>query len=123
MNKPMLGRPPGQNTLAFADLIELWTWLLVVLISGVSLAALGLTLLRAPMAAPLVLCFIALHWLLLWRVLLRRRWACIFSSLYGWLFFYPVGGTPGWWHVMGAVLMSVIAASVIAARRELTSGW
>jgi hypothetical protein len=123
MNETMLGRPPGRNTLAFADLIELWTWLLVVLISGVALAALGLTLLRAPVAAPLVLCCIALHWLLLWRVLLRRRWACMFSSLYGWLFFYPCGGSPYWWHVVGAALMSAVAASVIAGWRELTCGW
>jgi hypothetical protein len=87
------------------------------------LGVLGAILLLAPVAAPLVLCCIALHWLLLWRVLLRRRWACMFSSLYGWLFFYPYGGTPGWWHAGGAALLSVVAASVIAARRELTRGW
>lgn len=119
----MFGRRPGQNTLAFTDLIELWTWLLVVFISGVGLGVLGAALRLAPLAVPLVFCLIVLHWLLLWRVLLRRRWACMFSSLYGWLFFYPFWGNPGWWHAAGAIFVTMLAASVIAAWQELTSGW
>jgi hypothetical protein len=120
----VFGRPNGRNILVFTDVIELWTWLLVVFLSGVSVVLLPALLLEWPFLAVLsVPCFILLHGLLLWRVLLRRRWACMLSSLYGWLFFFPYPGVPAWWSVTGAWLLSVVAASVIVGWRELTGGW
>ena len=120
----VFGRPGGRNILVFADVIELWTWLLVVFLSAVAVIALPVLLIEWPLAAVLsVPCFILLHGLLLWRVLLRRRWACMVSSLYGWLFFFPYPGVPPGWSMAGAWLLSVVAASVIVGWRELTDGW
>jgi hypothetical protein len=120
----VLGRPGGRNILVFTDLIELWTWLLVVFLSSVAVIALPALLMDWPLAAVLAVpCFILLHVLLLWRVLLRRRWACMLSSFYGWLFFFPYPGVPHAWSMAGAWLLSVIAASVIVGWRELTDGW
>src|SRR5262249_55987253 len=83
----VFGRPGGRNVLIFTDVIELWTWLLVVLLSAAAVIALPALLMEWPLAAALAVpCFILLHVLLLWRVLLRRRWACMLSSLYGWVF-------------------------------------
>jgi hypothetical protein len=64
-----------------------------------------------------------MHWLLLWRVLRRRRWACLFSGLYGWLFYQPYWGHAGWLSVLVAALLLVIAASVVVGWREMTDGW
>ena len=120
----VFGRPAGRNILVFTDVIELWTWLLVVFLSAVAVVALPALLLDWPLAAVLSgPCFILLHGLLLWRVLLRRRWACMVSSLYGWLFFFPYPGVAHWWSMVGAWLLSMVAASVIAGWRELTDGW
>jgi hypothetical protein len=77
VNMSVLGRPEGRNILVFTDVIELWTWLLVVFLSGVAVVALPALLMDWRLVAALsVLCFLLLHGLLLWRVLLRRRWAC-----------------------------------------------
>jgi len=120
----VFGRPGGRNILVFTDLIELWTWLLVVFLSGAAMIALPALLMAWPLAAVLAVpAFIFLHVLLLWRVLLRRRWACMLSSLYGWLFFFPYPGVPHAWSMAGAWLLSLIAASVIVGWRELTDGW
>ena len=134
-NTAMLGRPSGRNTLAFTDLIDLWTWLVVVFVSLMGLGrpsiylfslkrlSPAILLVGPRVAVPTILCLLAMHWLLLWRVLRRRRWACLFSSLYGWLFFHPHWGHAGWWSVLGAGLLSMLAVSVVLGWRDLTDGW
>jgi hypothetical protein len=154
----MLARPSRQNTLVFTDTVEMWTWLVVVLVSVICLGRVGTTLLltgvaptrivsgtkpshshptppihsradplrffTVPRAAiPGVLCLVAMHWVLLWRVLLRRRWACVISCMYGWLFFEPYWGRAGWLGVPVAGLFLVLAASVVVGWRELADGW
>lgn len=102
-------------------IVDVWTF---VLATGISAVGLGVSFMHPPLA-PLIGTAVLLHWLLLGRVLERRRWACALSPLLGALYLFPPSawGWDGLESLGSAALLGVIVACATAGWQELKSGW
>lgn len=116
-----IGRSRREAARQALAVVDVWTFVLAM---GISAVDLGICFLH-PWLAPLIGTAVLLHWLLLARVLERRRWACTLSPLLGALCLFP----PSAWRWGGpesigtAVLLGLVAACVAAGWPVLKSGW
>jgi hypothetical protein len=128
----MSGQLRGYNPV-FVGLMGIWTGLLAVVAILTAFFCLGFGMIVFPPLILLFCCFAALHILLVWRVVDRRRWAWVLTAflglLYLWFLTAFLGILPWSRHFPGPFekttmgVLVLVMTLVVARWRELEPGW